>query len=116
EDAQQIAGAQVAIVDSAGRYMSSSGTFTSTTESWRSAFLNSPGSPGSNYSYTPPAIPAGSYTVRARGVDQHGFVTNPTTDVHVTVSLPPGNAAPGANFTASCTNKVCSFDAGRLTD
>ena len=39
---------QVAIVNSAGQFMSSSGSF-GTSESWRSAFLNSPGTPGSNY-------------------------------------------------------------------
>jgi large repetitive protein len=43
---------EVGIVNSLGRYMSSTGTFTSTAESWRTAFLNSPGTPGSNYSYT----------------------------------------------------------------
>jgi hypothetical protein len=48
---------EVGIVNSLGQYMSSSGNFTSTTESWRSAFLNSPGTPGSNFSYTTPAIP-----------------------------------------------------------
>ena len=47
--------------------MSSSGTFTSTSASYRTAFLNSPGSPGSNFSYTTPTIPPGSYTVLVRG-------------------------------------------------
>ncbi|MEV4416634.1 PKD domain-containing protein [Catellatospora sp. NPDC049609] len=115
EDDQQIAEAQVAVVDSAGRYMSSSGTFTSTSQSWRNAFLNSPGSPGSNYSYTTPAIPAGTYTVRVRGVDQHGFATNPPVDVTVTVQVPANNP-PVANFTVSCTNNVCTFDGRSSTD
>ena len=35
--------------------------------SWRTAFLNSPGSPGSNFSYTTPVIPDGTYTVLVRG-------------------------------------------------
>ena len=60
EDDQQIAQAQVAIRNGLGQYMSSSGTFTSTTVSYRTAFLNSPGSPGSNFSYTTPVIPAGA--------------------------------------------------------
>ena len=77
EDDRQIAAAQVAVVDSLGRYMSSSGTFTSTNASWRSAFLNSPGSLGSNYSYTTPVIPAGVYRVLVRGVDNHGFAIEP---------------------------------------
>jgi large repetitive protein len=115
EDDRQIASAQVAIRNSLGQYMSSSGTFTSTTESWRTAFLNSPGSPGSNYSYTTPVIPAGQYTVRVRGVDNHGLMTNPTVDVNVTVQVPPSNP-PGANFTTSCSQNVCTFDARSSTD
>jgi large repetitive protein len=115
EDDRQIAQAQVAIVDSLNRYMSASGTFTSTTESWRTAFLNSPGSPGSNYSYTTPVLPAGTYTVRVRGVDHHGLVTNPSVDVHVTVQVPASNP-PVANFTVDCTENVCSFDARSSTD
>ena len=55
--------------------MSSSGAFTSTSVSYRTAFLNSPGSPGSNFAYTTPLIPSGSYTVLVRGEDQHGFAT-----------------------------------------
>jgi PKD repeat protein len=115
EDDQQIAGAQVAVVNSANQYMSSTGTFTSTSESWRSAFLNSPGSPGSNYSYTSPTIPAGTYKVRVRGVDQHGFTSNPTSDVNVTVTVPPNNP-PVAAFTFTCTNNVCTFDGRTSTD
>ena len=34
------------MVNGAGQYMSSTGTFTSTTASFRTAFLNSPGSSG----------------------------------------------------------------------
>jgi PKD repeat protein len=115
EDDQQIAQAQVAIVNSLGQYMASNGTFTSTVESWRTAFLNSPGSPGSNFSYTTPAVPAGAYTVRVRGVDQHNLATNPTYDVHVTVSDPPNNP-PVAHFTSSCTANVCTFDGRTSTD
>jgi PKD repeat protein len=115
EDDQQIAQAQIAIRDSLGRYMSGTGTFTSTTESYRTAFLNSPGSPGSNFSYTSPVIPAGTYTVFARGVDQHGFVTTPPMQRTVTVTTPP-NDPPVANFTTSCVANVCSFDGRTSTD
>ena len=66
-----IASVQVGVVNAAGQYMSSSGTFTSTTASYRTAFLNSPGSAGSNYSYTTPVIPAGVYSVRVRPIDVH---------------------------------------------
>jgi PKD repeat protein len=115
EDDRQIAEAEVAIRNSAGQYMSSSGSFTSTSESWRTAFLNSPGSPGSNYSYTTPVIPAGAYVVRVRGVDHHGFATNPTVDVNVTVQVPASNP-PVANFTVNCTQNICEFDARSSTD
>ncbi|MDW3213949.1 MAG: PKD domain-containing protein [Ilumatobacteraceae bacterium] len=116
EDDQQIAQVQIAIVDGAGRYMNSSGAFTSTTASYRSAFLNSPGSPGSNFSYTSPVIPAGVYTVLARGVDQHGFMTSPSYQrTGITVAA-PANQPPVANFTYSCTENVCSFDGRSSTD
>ena len=116
QDDTEITGAQVAIVDSLGRYMSSSGTFTSTTPSWRTAFLNSPGSDSSNFSYTSPIIPAGTYTVRVRGVDVHNQVTAVPFDAVVTVTQPPGNVAPVAAFTQSCTNNVCTFDGRTSTD
>jgi len=115
EDDQQMARAEIAIRDSLGRYMSSTGTFTSTTESWRTAFLNSPGSPGSNFAYTSPPIPAGTYTVLARGVDQHGFVTTPPLQRTVIVQVPP-NQPPVASFTTSCVENVCTFDGRSSTD
>jgi PKD repeat protein len=107
---------EVGIVNSLGQYMSSSGNFTSTSESWRSAFLTSPGTPGSNFSYTTPAIPDGAYTVRVRAVDNYGQVQPVPRDVHVTVSGPAGNAAPVASFTVSCNQNVCSFDGRGSTD
>jgi PKD repeat protein len=107
---------EVAIVNSAGQYMSSSGNFTSTNESWRSAFLNSPGTPGSNYSYTTPVIPSGAYRVRVRAVDVYGQVQPVPRDVNVTVTAPAGNVAPVASFTASCSQNVCSFDGRGSTD
>ncbi len=115
QDDFQVTAAQVAIVDAQGRYMGSSGTFTSTNASWRTAFLNSPGSDSSNYSYTTPVIPAGTYTVRVRGVDNHNQATAVPTDAVVTVTLPPNNA-PVASFTTSCTNNVCTFDGRASTD
>ena len=106
---------QVGIVDSAGRYMSSTGTFTSTTESWRTAFLNSPGSPGSNYSYTTPVIPAGTYSVLVRATDTRGQISEVRTSTGITVSLPPNNP-PVADATVSCNQNVCSFDGRSSTD
>jgi PKD repeat protein len=116
EDDQQIAQAQVAIRNGLGQYMSSSGAFTSTSVSYRTAFLNSPGSPGSNFSYTTPVIPPGAYTVFARGVDQHGFTTPVPSQRSVTVSGSPTSLPPVANFTSSCVANVCSFDGRSSTD
>ncbi|MFN8232412.1 MAG: PKD domain-containing protein [Actinomycetota bacterium] len=116
EDDQQIAQAQVAIRNSLGQYMSSSGSFTSTTVSWRNAFLNSPGSPGSNFSYTTPVIPAGAYTVFGRGVDQNGFATPVPIERNVTVTGTATSLPPVANFTYSCVANVCSFDGRSSTD
>ncbi|MFN7150221.1 MAG: PKD domain-containing protein, partial [Microthrixaceae bacterium] len=116
EDDVQIAEAQVAIRDSAGRYMSSAGTFTSTSLSWRTAFLNSPGSPGSNFSYTTPAIPAGAYTVMVQGIDQNDQATPVPSVRNVTVNAPASNLAPVARFTTSCVANKCTFDARTSTD
>ncbi len=96
---------------------SSAATF-STTQSWRTAFLNSPGSPGSNFSYTTPVLPAGNYQVYERATDQHGNATV-TPPANVTVTIPPGNIAPVANIVTpvSCVNNnVCTFDARQSTD
>jgi PKD repeat protein len=116
EDDTAMGSVQVAIVNSLGQYMSSSGSFTSTTESWRTAFLNSPGTPGSNFSYTTPVIPSGAYTVRARAVDAYGQVQAVPREAHVTVSAPAGNVAPTASFTVACSQNVCSFDGRGSTD
>jgi PKD repeat protein len=107
---------EVGIVNSLGQYMSSTGTFTSTTASWRTAFLNSPGTPGSNFSYTTPVVPPGDYTVIVRAIDSHDQVTLVPPQRHVTVTHPPGNLAPVPSFTVDCTNNVCTFDARGSTD
>lgn len=114
EDDQAMQRVEVGIVNSLGQYMSSTGTFTSTTASWRTAFLNSPGTPGSNFSYTTPVIPPGSYTVQVRAIDQHNFVSV-VYERHVSVVHPPNNP-PVPSFTTSCTRNVCTFDARGSTD
>ncbi|GGO75288.1 PKD domain-containing protein [Nocardioides deserti] len=116
EDDQAMREVEVAVINAAGQYMSGSGTFTSTNPSWREAFLNSPGTPGSNFSYTTPVIPAGDYTVLARAIDQHDQVTPVPTERHVTVTVPDGNQAPVPSFTVSCNQNVCTFDARSSTD
>jgi hypothetical protein len=108
EDDIAIARVDVAIVNSAGLYMSSSGAFSST-ERWIPAFLNSPGSPGSNYSYTTPILNDGAYKVRVRPVDNHGFFPA-YREVNVTVSSPAPNVAPVAAATVSCAQNICTFD------
>ncbi|MBM0125622.1 PKD domain-containing protein [Pimelobacter simplex] len=114
EDDQAMQEVEVAIVNAAGQYMSSSGTFTSTNASWRTAFLNSPGTPGSNFSYTTPVIPPGAYTVRVRAIDQHDFISA-IYERHATVVHPPNNP-PVPSFTTSCVDNVCTFDARASTD
>ena len=115
EDDQSMAKVEVAIVNSAGRYLSSSGTFGN--ESWRTAFLTSPGTPGSNFSYTTPVVPPGDYTVKVRAIDQHDLVTTDPPTRTVTVTHPPGNAAPVAvQADPVCTRNVCQFDARGSTD
>ncbi|TDO47196.1 PKD repeat protein [Kribbella sp. VKM Ac-2527] len=116
EDDQAMQRVEIGIVDSLGRYMSSTGAFTSTNPSWRAAFLTSPGTPGSNFSYTSPVIPSGSYTVRVRAVDQHDQITPVPSERHVTVSVPPGNNPPVPSFTVSCQANVCTFDGRGSTD
>jgi PKD repeat protein len=110
-----IASVQVGIVNSAGQWMSSTGTFTSTTASYRTAFLNSPGSAGSNYSYTTPVIPSGTYTVRVRPVDVHNQIGTERISTGIVVTQPSNNP-PVASFTYTCNQNVCTFDGRGSTD
>ncbi|CAM3679408.1 PKD domain-containing protein [Nocardioides zeicaulis] len=111
-----ISAVQVAIVNAAGQYMSSAGTFTSTTPSFRTAFLNSPGSVGSNYSYTTPVIPAGTYSVIVQSVDVHNQVMSPPRTSTNIVVTQPTNTPPVPSFTYSCNQNVCTFDGRGSTD
>ncbi len=80
---------EVRVVNSANQGMSSSGTFSTPSVPgnypWIAAFLTSPGSPGSNFAYTTPVIPTGTYTVQVRAVDSHGQVQQTPRIVTVTV-------------------------------
>ena len=116
EDDQAMQNVQVSVMNSANQYLGSNGAFTSTTPSWRTAFLTSPGTPGSNFSYTTPIVPAGAYTVSIRGTDNHDQVTAVPPVRHVTVTQPPGNTAPVAKFTISCNQNVCTYDGRTSTD
>jgi PKD repeat protein len=110
-----IARVEVGVVNSLGQYMSATGTFTSTVPSFRTAFLNSPGSPGSNFSYTTPVIPSGTYSVVVRPTDQHGQIGALRTNVGIVVTR-PANLPPVAHGTVSCVKNVCTFDARTSTD
>ncbi len=116
EDNQAMAKVEVAIVNAANQYMTSSGSFTAS-PTWVTAFLTSPGTPGSNFSYTSPIIPAGNYTVRVRGTDQHDLVTTePVPSRSVTVTQPPNNKPVAVQLDPVCTLNVCQFDARTSTD
>ena len=114
EDDQSMAKVEVAIIDAAGRYLSGSGAFGA--ESWRTAFLTSPGTPGSNFSWTSPVVPPGDYTVKVRATDQNGLVTTDPPVRSVSVVHPPGNAKPVAVLKKSCDANVCTYDARGSTD
>jgi PKD repeat protein len=103
------------VVNAAGQWMSSTGTFTSTTASYRTAFLNSPGSAGSNYSYTTPVIPSGTYSVRVRPVDAYGQIGVESIATGVVVNQ-PSNTPPVPSFTYTCNQNVCQFDGRASTD
>ena len=106
----------MAIVDSQGRYMDANGAFPNTTASWRTAFVTSPGTVGSNFSYTTPVVPPGDYTVRVRGIDNHDQATPVPSERHVTVTHPEGNTIPVADFTVACNQNVCTYDGRGSTD
>ncbi len=80
-----MAAVRVYVQNSGGQYMTSTGAFT-TTSTFVSAVLTSPGSPGSNFAYTSPTIPPGAYTITVQAVDNHGFVQLVPRVVHVTVT------------------------------
>jgi PKD repeat protein len=115
EDDQSMAKVEVSIQNAANQYMTSSGSFT-TRETWVSTFLTSPGTPGSNYSYTSPIVPPGGYTVRVRGTDQHDLVTTTPPTVTVTVSHPANDKAIAVIDPPSCTDNICQFDGRHSTD
>jgi hypothetical protein len=115
EDDQSMAKVEVAIVDSAGKYLNGSGGF-QTGETWRTAFMTSPGTKGSNFSYTTPVLPEGAYKVQVRATDQHDLVSADPPVRNVTVTIPAGNNKPVAVLVKSCNENVCTFDARSSTD
>ncbi len=116
EDDESMAEVEVQILNpSTLQYMTSSGGFRST-PTWINAFLTSPGTPGSNFSYASPIIPAGDYTVLVRGTDQHGLVTTTPPSRSVTVEHPDNEAPVAVQLAPDCTRNVCQFDARTSTD
>ncbi|WFE34725.1 Ig-like domain-containing protein [Micromonospora sp. WMMD975] len=76
---------ELQITNSAGQGMNAAGTF-GRAGTWIATFLTSPGSPGSNFAYTSPVVPAGTYTVTIRGMDNYGQYQQPPRTVSVTVT------------------------------
>lgn len=67
------------IRDSSGRYLTATGSWT-TSETWIQAYLTNPGGQFSNWSFATPSLPPGVYTIRARATDlrrQVDQVVNP---------------------------------------
>ncbi|MEV1142822.1 hypothetical protein [Micromonospora sp. NPDC049799] len=75
----------IQIVNGSGQVMNSSGVFGGGS-TWIAAFLTSQGSPGSNFAYTSPVVPAGAYTVSIRAVDNYGQLQQPPKTIPVTVN------------------------------
>ncbi len=114
--AAAMAKVEVAIQNtSTNQYLTSSGSFASA-QTWISTFLTSPGTPGSNFSYTSPIVPAGTYAIRLRGTDQHDLVTTNPPLRTVTVTQPPNNKPVAVQLEPVCTQNVCQFDARSSTD
>ena len=114
-DDTSIARVEVGIINSTGLYMNANGTFTANVPVWRTAFLNSPGSAGSNFAFTTPVIPTGTYSVTERATDAHGQVGLPITVTNIIVTQ-PANLPPVAHATVSCVQNVCTFDGRTSTD
>jgi PKD repeat protein len=106
---------EVQVRNSTNQSMTASGAFTAT-PTWVTAFLTSPGTPGSNFSYTTPIIPAGTYTVLYRGTDQHHLVTVAPPSRTVTVTQPANNPPVAVIDPPVCTNNSCQFNGKNSTD
>jgi len=106
---------EVQVLNSLGQSMTSSGSFTPT-PTWVTTFLTSPGTPGSNFSYTTPIVPAGNYTVLFRGTDQHHLVTTSPPSRAVTVTQPANNKPVAVIDPPVCTDNVCQFNGKNSTD
>ena len=106
---------EVQVLNSLNQTMTSSGSF-SAGSTWVTAFLTSPGTPGSNFSYTTPIIPAGNYTVLVRGTDTHDLVTAAPPSRTVIVEQPPNTKPVAFIDPPNCTNNVCKFNGKNSTD
>ena len=115
EDDQAMAKVEVQVINSLGMYMNSAGSFTGT-PTWVNTFLTSPGTPGSNFSYTTPIVPAGNYTVLVRGTDQHDLVTTTPPSRTVSVTQPANNKPVAVIDPPACNQNVCQFNGKNSTD
>jgi large repetitive protein len=110
---------EVQVLNSLNQSMTSSGSFTNA-PTWVTTFLTSPGTPGSNFSYTTPIIPAGNYTVLFRGTDAHDLVTTAPPSRTVIVQQPSNNPPTAIIDPPNCgpvaTPNVCKFNGKNSTD
>jgi hypothetical protein len=115
EDDARLARVEVSIRNAAGRYMDARGRFLGSSPVWRKAFLNSPGSPASNFSFTTPVLPMGTYTVRVRATDHRGQLSRARRSTGIVVRHPSNNP-PVARAAVSCDQNACVFDGRASTD
>ncbi len=102
EDDQAMQPVQVSIIDSAARYMSSSGAFPSTNKQLAHGVPDQPGNAGVELLLHHAGGAPGCLHGAIQGIDNHDQATTPPAVRHVTVTHPPGNTAPVANFTFTC--------------
>ena len=115
EDDQAMAKVEVQVQNAANQFMTSSGSFSSS-QTWITAFLTSPGTPGSNFSYTTPIVPPGPTPCASAGTDQHDLVTT-TPPPALRDRDPTGEHQPVAVIDPPvCTDNVCQFDGRHSTD
>ena len=115
EDDRQIAQAQVAIVDSAGPLHELERHLHQHQCELAYRVPQLARLAGIELQLHDPGHPGGRVPGPGARIDQHGFMTNPPAEAtNITVNTPANNP-PVADFTYTCAENVCSFDA-RIVD
>jgi hypothetical protein len=84
-----VARVEVQVINAGGQYLTSAGTFT-TTPTWIAAYVTNPNGAATNWNYTTPALPPGTYSASARSMDINGqFLQTPPTATGVVVTGGP---------------------------